>query len=49
MICAMKNLTVGLFEHLEITYNMDVDKMIKYSQLILRGTALKRYKQVPAG
>ena len=42
----MRKITGRVFEHLEITSDMDVDKSIKYTQRILRGTALKKYKQV---
>ena len=49
MIRVMRNLTVGLFEHLEIITPMDVYKRIKYTHIILRGTALKKYKHVLVG
>ena len=42
----MRDLTVGVFDHLEITYPMDVDKRLAYTQRILRGSALKRYREV---
>ena len=41
-INAMRNITVGVFEHLETTSPIDVDKMISYTQLIPRGDALKK-------
>ena len=45
VIRAMRDITVGVFEHIEITYNMDVDKIIEYMECILRGTALNKYIQ----
>ena len=35
------DLTVGLFKHMDITSNLDLDISIKYMELILRGPALK--------
>ena len=46
VVNAMYDLTSGLFEHLEITSPMDVDKRVAYTQRILRGTALWKYKDV---
>ena len=46
VIIAMYNLTVNLFEHLDITYPMDVNKRIAYIQRILRETAIKKYQEV---
>ena len=43
VIRAMQNLTVGVFEHLEITYIFDIDLRIKYTERILRGPALKKF------
>ena len=45
----MRDLTVGVFEHLEITSPMDDDKRIKYTQNILSVTSLKKYKQILVG
>ena len=42
----MGNLTVGVFENLEITSPMDVTKRLAYMQRILRGAALKKYREV---
>ena len=42
----MRDLHVGVFENLEITTPMDVEKRIAYTQRILRGTALKKYRDV---
>ena len=46
VIIAMCNLTVNVFEHLDITYPMDVNKRIAYIQSILRETAIKKYQEV---
>ena len=46
MICAMHDLTVRLFEHLEITPNMDVYERIKYTHHILIVTEVNKYKHV---
>ena len=46
MISAMRDLTVGVFEHLETTPEMDVDKIIKYTERILIVTVLNKYRQV---
>ena len=46
MICAIRDLTAGVFKNLEIISNMDVDKNIKYTQNILRVKELNKYKQV---
>ena len=43
---AMHNLTAGVFEHLEIISPTDVDKRLAYTQRILRGYALKKYREV---
>ena len=43
MIRTMHDLTVGVFEHVAIKSDMDVDKMINYMQRIIRGTAIKKY------
>ena len=49
MIRAMRDLTAGVFGNLEIKCDIYVDKRVKYTQKILRGTALKKYKQVLEG
>ena len=49
VIRAMRDLTAGVFGNLEIKCDIYVDKRVKYTQKILRGTALKKYKQVLAG
>ena len=46
VIKAMHDLTAGFFEHLNITSPMDVKKGIAYMQHILRGAALKKYREV---
>ena len=42
----MRDLTSGVFEHLDTTYPMEVDQRIAYTHLILRGAALSKYKVV---
>ena len=46
VVFEMRNLTVGVFEHLEITSTIDLDTIIAYTQLIFRGSALKNYREV---
>ena len=46
MLRAMQKLTSRVFEHLYITYTLDVDQMVSYMQRLLRGEALKKYKTV---
>ena len=46
MINMMCDLTVGVFEHIEITSRLDLDKRIKYIDRILRGPSLKQFRQV---
>ena len=48
MIRVMCNLMVRVFEHLEITPKMDIDKRINYTERILGGLSLKEYIQVIA-
>ena len=45
----MRNLPVGVFEHLETTYTMEVDQRVAYTQRILKGYALKKYIEVLLG
>ena len=42
----MRDLTVGVFEHLEIASTMDVKKGLAYMQRILRGSALKKHREI---
>ena len=42
----MRNLTAGVFEHLEIISPTDMDKRLAYKQRILRVDALKKYREV---
>ena len=42
----MSDLTSRVFEHLDTTSPMEVDKIVAYTQHILRGDALKKYKVV---
>ena len=44
VINAMRDLTVGVFEHLDITSPMDVETNLAYMQRILRGDVLKKYR-----
>ena len=44
----MRNLTVGVFEYLEIISIIDVNKMMKYTEHILTGSALNEYGNVLA-
>ena len=46
VVSAMRNLTVGVFENLDITSPMDMDKRVAYMQRILIGAALKNYREV---
>ena len=46
MISGMSNLTVGNFDHLEITSPIDMDKRLAYKQRIIRGSALKKYREL---
>ena len=43
---AMHDLTVGVFENLEIIYPTGVDKRLAYTKPTLRGSALKKYQEV---
>ena len=46
VVSTMRDLTVGVFEHLETTSPMGTDKRVAYTQITLRGAALKKYKAV---
>ena len=46
MISMMRDLTVGLFEHLDIMSVMDLDPRIKYIEYILIVSVLNKYLQV---
>ena len=41
VINAMRDLTIGVFEHLDIISPTDVGKRLAYMQRILKGSALK--------
>ena len=45
-VSAMLDLTSRVFERLETTSNIDVDKRVAYMQCILRGAALNKYNAV---
>ena len=46
LINAMRDLTSGVFDHLEIISPTDVDTRLAYTQRILRGSALKKYREI---
>ena len=46
MVCAMRDLNIGVFEHLETTSPLDVDKRVNYTQRLLRGPELMKYKSI---
>ena len=45
MINTVRDLTVGVFGHLEITSKLDIDLMIKYIERIICVSAVKSYRQ----
>ena len=48
VISEMHNITFGVSKHLETISLMGVDKRIKYTERILRGPVLNKYRQVLA-
>ena len=42
----MRNLTVGVLDHLEIIFPTEVYKMLAYTKRILRGSVLKKHREV---
>ena len=44
VVSAMLNLAIRVFEHLEITSTMYLYQRVSYTQLILRGAELTKYK-----
>ena len=46
MVSAMHDLTVGIFEHLNIMAKTDVDQRVKYTEHILTGPTLKKYHAI---
>ena len=46
VISAMHDLIIGVFEHLEITSPMNMDKRLSYKKRILRGATLKKHREV---
>ena len=48
VVQAMRNITVGVFEHLETTSPMDVGQRVGYTQHIFRVSVLKKYRMVLA-
>ena len=49
VVSTMRELTIGVFEHLEITSPMDVDKRVSDMQRILKEAGLKMYRDVLLG
>ena len=43
MVCAICNLKIGVFEHLEITFPMNFYQRVAYTHRSLRVSALKEY------
>ena len=46
MIITMRDITVGLCEHLELTSSVELYRRIKYTDRILMNSDLKKYIQV---
>ena len=46
VISTMRDITARVFDHLEITSHMDVDKRLAYTQRIIRGFTLTKYREV---
>ena len=46
VVSAMRDLTVGVFEHFDITSLMYIYQMVAYTQCILRGALLLKYTTV---
>ena len=46
LVSAMHDLPSGVFEHLDITYPMDVAQRVAYTQSILREAVLNKYKAI---
>ena len=46
VVNVMRNLTVGVFEHLSITSSLDVYVRMKYIEIILKVSALRKFKHV---
>ena len=46
MVHTIHDLTSKLFENLEITSPLGVDKRVNYTQRIIRGAPLKKYKTI---
>ena len=42
----MRDLTVGVFGHLEINSHMGVEQRVAYTQRIIRGAAIKNFREV---
>ena len=46
VVSVMQDLTIGVFELLEINFSMDVDQRVAYTEHILRGAELNKYKSI---
>ena len=49
VVSTILDLTSGVFDHLQIMSPMDVDQRVAYTQSIMRGALLKKYKAVMLG
>ena len=49
MISVMYDLTVGIFEHLNITDKTNMDQRVKYADRILIETVLNKYHVILSG
>ena len=48
VVCTIHDLKIEMFEHLETTSHMDIDKKVNYMQRLLSVPVLKKYKTVLA-
>ena len=46
VVSAMRDLIVGVFDHLGITSPMGVDKRVAYMQIIFKGATVLKYREV---
>ena len=46
MVLAMREITIRVFEHLDITSPLNVYKRMNYMQSLLRGSTIKKYKTI---
>ena len=45
----MRDVAIGVFEHLDVTSPSYVDKRLAYTKRILRGSVIKKYREVLVG